>query len=175
MGNKKNVRNQREGKDELVQLVSNVNRADDVDLNRRAFIKATAGMSIALGLATIPFSIRAAIGMEEDDDAKEIIALDELPRGKSATFYYPEESDPALLIHTKSGELLAYNSACTHLMCPVFYESEKEELVCPCHKGYFDLKSGHPTAGPPQRELPRIDVEVRNGVVYAVGRQVRHG
>ena len=60
-------------------------------------------------------------------------------------------------------------------MCPVFYELEREELVCPCHAGYFDLQSGQTVKGPPQRELPLIELEIANGVVYAVGRKVRHG
>jgi arsenite oxidase small subunit len=176
MNSSKNKRHQTGSRDEMVELVNNVNRVDDIKLNRRAFLKATAGASIALGLATLPFSVHAAFGDFEDEENRlEIIPLADLPKGSSVTFNYPTDNDPALLVHTMAGELKAYNSACTHLMCPVFYEKEEEVLLCPCHKGYFDLNSGHPTAGPPQRELPKIETEVVNGIVYAVDRQVRHG
>lgn len=169
-------RNQTESNDDLINLVNNVNKKDDLTYNRRAFLKTAAGTSIALGLATLPFSVRAMIGGIEDDEEKlEIIQLSELPEGSSVTFNYPTEHDPAILIHTKAGELKAYNSACTHLMCPVFYEKEEEVLLCPCHKGYFDLDNGNPISGPPQRELPLIELEVYNGTVYAVGRKYRHG
>jgi Rieske Fe-S protein len=42
-------------------------------------------------------------------------------------------------------------------------------LHCPCHNGYFDLESGRVIAGPPRRPLPRVTLEIRDGVVYATG------
>ncbi|UTW69060.1 Rieske 2Fe-2S domain-containing protein [Anaerobacillus sp. HL2] len=62
----------------------------------------------------------------------EIAKLSDLPKGESVTFYYPTESDPALLIHTVNGDLKAYNSACTHLMCPVFYENRRCSFMSIC-------------------------------------------
>ncbi|GAA3320260.1 hypothetical protein GCM10020331_030520 [Ectobacillus funiculus] len=38
----------------------------------------------------------------------------------------------------------------------------------------FNIKTGHPMEGPPQRELPLIELEVAGGAVYAVGRKYRH-
>ncbi|MFV8829875.1 ubiquinol-cytochrome c reductase iron-sulfur subunit [Alkalihalobacterium sp. APHAB7] len=173
---KKLGRNQKDSQDDMVNLVDNIDRDDDLKFNRRAFLKTAVGASVALGLATVPFSVRAMLGFAEDDfERTEIAKMVNVPKGSSITFNYPTDKDPAILIHTKAGEWLAYNSACPHLMCPVFYEPEKEELVCPCHKGYFDLHSGQPMAGPPQRELPLIEIELDNGVVYAVGRKIRHG
>ncbi|MBU9713248.1 ubiquinol-cytochrome c reductase iron-sulfur subunit [Evansella tamaricis] len=161
---------------DMINLMDNVDQNDDLRYNRRAFIKSAVGASMALGLSTVPFSVRAMIGIAEPDhDRVEIIDLARLPEGEAFTFNYPTENDPALLVHTVKGELVAYNSACTHLMCPVFYQKEKDILLCPCHKGYFDVSNGQPVAGPPQRELPLIEIEVENGKVYAVGRQYRHG
>ncbi|SDZ01612.1 Ferredoxin subunit of nitrite reductase or a ring-hydroxylating dioxygenase [Evansella caseinilytica] len=169
-------RNRKQSDEDMVNLIDNVEQKDDLKYNRRAFLKTAVGASMALGLSTVPFSVRAMIGLAEPDhDRVEIIRLDQLPKGESVTFHYPTENDPALLIHTVEGKLVAYNSACTHLMCPVFYQKEKDVLLCPCHKGYFDVNDGHPVAGPPQRELPLIEIEVDRGVVYAVGRQYRHG
>jgi nitrite reductase/ring-hydroxylating ferredoxin subunit len=169
-------RNKVNSDNDMIQLTDNVSRFDDLKFNRRAFLKTAVGASVALGLSTLPFSIKAFFGTFEDErELVEITKLDALPKGSSITFNYPTEKDPALLVHTKAGELKAYNSACTHLMCPVFYENESEVLLCPCHQGYFDLNNGHPLAGPPQRELPLIELEVQNGVVYAVGRKIRHG
>ena len=65
--------------------------------------------------------------------------------------------------------LLAYDQKCTHLSCAVVPEVEHVRLACPCHKGYFDLATGRPVAGPPRRPLPRVTVHVRDGVVYATG------
>lgn len=99
----------------------------------------------------------------------EIARLDELEIGGAATFHYPTEADPAMLLRPDGETLLAYGNQCTHLQCPVLPEMESGRLHCPCHAGYFDMMTGQPTAGPPRRALPRITLQVRNGVVYASG------
>ena len=95
--------------------------------------------------------------------------LDELRVGQAVTFHYPTDTDPAILLRPDAETLLAYSSQCTHLQCPVLPEMESRRLHCPCHAGYFDLRTGKPTAGPPRRPLPRISLQVRNGVIYASG------
>jgi nitrite reductase/ring-hydroxylating ferredoxin subunit len=97
--------------------------------------------------------------------------LEELPVGEAATFYYPSETDPALVARPDAATLLAYSSQCTHLQCPVVPETAFGRLHCPCHAGYFDLATGRPTAGPPRRPLPRIALQVRRGIIYATGFQ----
>jgi nitrite reductase/ring-hydroxylating ferredoxin subunit len=98
-----------------------------------------------------------------------VARLDELPVGSAMTFHYPDERDPALLIRPDAETLLAYSSQCTHLQCPVLPQIDAGRLYCPCHVGYFDLRSGTPTAGPPRRPLPEITLEVRGGQIYATG------
>jgi nitrite reductase/ring-hydroxylating ferredoxin subunit len=95
--------------------------------------------------------------------------LGDLPVGKAMTFHYPTETDPAILLRPDAETLLAYSSQCTHLQCPVLPEMEAGRLHCPCHAGYFELRTGRPTAGPPRRPLPRIKLEVRGGMIYASG------
>jgi nitrite reductase/ring-hydroxylating ferredoxin subunit len=98
-----------------------------------------------------------------------VVRLDELPVGKAKTFHYPSETEPAILLRPESESLLAYSSQCTHLQCPVLPELKSERLHCPCHAGYFDLRTGQPTAGPPRRPLPRITLQLRGGIIYATG------
>jgi nitrite reductase/ring-hydroxylating ferredoxin subunit len=98
-----------------------------------------------------------------------IAKLDELSVGEAITFHYPTDTDPAILLRPDAETLLAYSSQCTHLQCPVLPEIESGRLHCPCHAGYFDLRTGEPTAGPPRRPLPRISVQVRSGMIYAAG------
>ena len=49
-----------------------------------------------------------------------------------------------------------------------FGKKKKQQMVCPCHHGKFDVATGNPTAGPPRRPLPAIEVKVEKGAVYAV-------
>ncbi|MCP8967524.1 ubiquinol-cytochrome c reductase iron-sulfur subunit [Ectobacillus ponti] len=159
---------------DMSNLIDNLKRVDDVKYNRRAFIKSMTGATVALGLATLPFQIAGAKKKADQEARVKIAELSSLPKGASTTFSYPTEGDTAILVHTVEGELVAYNNKCTHLQCPVFYEKERDILVCPCHRGFFDIKTGHPVEGPPQRELPLIELEVQDGKVYAVGRKYRH-
>ena len=98
-----------------------------------------------------------------------VAALREVPIGAARTFHYPTASDPAILLRPTSDTLLAYQSQCTHLQCPVLPQMEENKLHCPCHAGYFDLHTGAPLAGPPRRALPRIKVELRGSQIYATG------
>ncbi|MBM4765052.1 Rieske 2Fe-2S domain-containing protein [Bacillus sp. B15-48] len=172
--NKKNQNHPSEDQD-MIKLVDNLNRKDDVNLNRRAFLKASFGTTVAIGLATTPFGVLSAMGKNEDGSEKIAIAdADELALGEAKNFNYPSEDETAVLVRTPDDKYVAYNNKCTHLQCPVFYEHKDNVLLCPCHKGYFDVNNGHPVSGPPQRELPKILVEVQDGKVYAVGREYRH-
>lgn len=112
-----------------------------------------------------------------------VARVDELEVGAGKTFQYPEDSSPRLLVRTGAASFVAYDQACTHLMCPVVPAREGEghggvavspdggglALHCPCHNGWFDIETGRPTAGPPRRALPRVTLEVRGGTVYATG------
>jgi Rieske Fe-S protein len=95
--------------------------------------------------------------------------LDDLSVGGTLVFGYPGEHDRCVLVRLSESELVAYSQKCTHLSCAVIPRPERGVLHCPCHEGYFDLRSGRPTAGPPTRPLARILVEVRGGDIYATG------
>ncbi len=105
---------------------------------------------------------------------KAVAALADIPIGGVLSFAYPEGHDPCLLLRPDEKTLLAFSQKCTHLGCAVTPEVERNCLLCPCHKGYFALDSGRPLSGPPRRPLPRITLENRNGVVYAVAVEVNH-
>ena len=99
-----------------------------------------------------------------------VVAVADVPEGASVNFHYPDESYPALLIHLPGNRWVAYEQRCTHLLCPVLYENDRQRIFCPCHEGAFNPATGERTAGPPPRPLNRIRVEVRGDAVYAVGR-----
>lgn len=104
---------------------------------------------------------------------KRIASLLEVGSGSVATFDFPGEHDPCLLIRTEQGALLAYSQKCTHLSCAVVPKLAEGVLHCPCHEGYFDLLTGRNISGPPPRPLPKIELEVEGDDVYAVSVQTR--
>lgn len=98
-----------------------------------------------------------------------VAKVNELPVGGAKTFFYPEGSPPRLLVRVGPGSFVAYEQQCTHLQCPVVPAVAQGKLHCPCHNGWFDLRTGRPTAGPPQRALARVTLAVHDGTVYATG------
>jgi Rieske Fe-S protein len=98
-----------------------------------------------------------------------IMPAADLAVGSWTVFHYPGDHDACLLIRTEPDVFLAYSQSCTHLACAVVPQVSEQRIHCPCHQGFFDLGSGRPIAGPPQRPLPRILVQVRKGIVYAPG------
>ncbi len=59
--------------------------------------------------------------------------------------------------------------------CPVYYSKPNDRLECPCHEGGFDVHDGRNLYGPPPRPLDRIEIEERNGEVWAIGRNESGG
>jgi cytochrome b6-f complex iron-sulfur subunit len=76
-----------------------------------------------------------------------------------------DDGRKVMLMEKADGELMAIGTTCTHLGCSVFYRAAEGQFECPCHDGWFDAE-GAPTAGPPQRPLPRYPVTVRDGKVF---------
>jgi Rieske Fe-S protein len=99
----------------------------------------------------------------------EVAQLRDVPIGGAKMFHYPTSADPAILLRPDVDTLLAYSNQCTHLQCPVLPQMETGRLRCPCHAGYFDMKTGQPLAGPPRRPLPQIRLKVDEFTIYAVG------
>ena len=69
--------------------------------------------------------------------------------------------------------VVAFSQQCTHLSCAVVPQPEQNRLFCPCHEGAFDLQSGRPIAGPPNRPLTRVLLDVRGDDIYASGIELR--
>jgi Rieske Fe-S protein len=49
----------------------------------------------------------------------------------------------------------------------------KQCFRCPCHEGLFEITTGRPLSGPPRRPLARVELEFRQGRVYATGVEQR--
>lgn len=142
----------------------------DEYVSRRELAKFMVLTSAAFVVGHLSLGVRRLFGRPgAAPEATAIAAVEELPVGGAKTFVYPAGSTPRLLVRTGDTEFVAYDQACTHLMCPVVPAVAEGKLHCPCHNGWFDLKTGAVLAGPPQRPLPKVFVEVRDGQVWATG------
>jgi Rieske Fe-S protein len=142
--------------------------AGEDEVTRREFVRYLVLASGGFALGNVGIALWSSLRSINEGTPQAIVALDAVPEGTAHLFRYPTTADPAILVHLPGGELRAFSQKCTHLGCVVYYEREKEEMECPCHEGHFDADTGAVLAGPPQRPLGRIDVEVRAGTVWAV-------
>ncbi|WP_453991785.1 QcrA and Rieske domain-containing protein [Bacillus nitroreducens] len=150
----------------------NINRNNERSLDRRGFMKTLVGAAGVFAISSLPWGAVAAkelMGLgDKEYPHKKIIDVEKLAVGESTNFTFPGDHDDSILIRLSDTKYVAYQNKCTHLQCPVFWVKEEGQMVCPCHHGYFDVETGAPTAGPPRRPLPEIQVKVENGAVYAV-------
>jgi Rieske Fe-S protein len=142
--------------------------AGEEAVTRRAFIRYLIAGSGVFAASTAGTAAWTSLRELDTGTPTPVIALDQLPEGEAHLFRYPGPDDPAVLIHLPGGALAAYSQRCTHLGCVVYWEAEAAELICPCHEGIFDAATGGPTAGPPERALPAIEIELRENTVWAL-------
>lgn len=140
-------------------------------VSRRELVKFIVLTSGALAVGQTWIAAKSLIRGRKGESPKPraVATVDELSVGEGKTFAFPEGSTPRLLVRTGEESFVAYDQQCTHLQCPVVPAVKEGKLHCPCHNGWFDLSTGQPLAGPPQRPLSRITLEVRDGTVYATG------
>ncbi|HSI34941.1 MAG: ubiquinol-cytochrome c reductase iron-sulfur subunit [Phycisphaerae bacterium] len=137
---------------------------------RRDFTKFLVLTSLAFVVGQVSIGVQNLFRRRRGDlPIRKIANLADVPVGSSIVFDYPGEHEPCLLIRPSEHVLLSYSQSCTHLACAVVPRIPDNCIHCPCHNGYFDLHTGRPTAGPPRRPLPKILLDVRQGVVYATG------
>ncbi len=149
-------------------------RGEEAQVTRREFCNFLALTSTALFVSSVGFAGKAALDrnrlpqyLPAKIDGGETVAPN-----SSLNFRYPTEKDTAILVRAADGQYFAYGQKCTHLTCPVYFESARERLECPCHEGGFDVRTGNVLYGPPPRPLDTIELEIREGgEVWAIRRK----
>lgn len=152
-------------------------REEEAQVTRREFCNFLGLTSAALFLGAGGFAAKAAMDARQTDSfaAARIEGAEALAPNSSLNFNYPAARDTAILIRTADGAFHAFGQKCTHLSCPVYYSRDHQRLECPCHEGGFDAATGNVLFGPPPRPLDRVEVELRGGEVWAIGRKASAG
>jgi thiosulfate dehydrogenase [quinone] large subunit len=88
-----------------------------------------------------------------------------VPVGQAASFTDPASGSPAIIIQPSAGSFVAFSAICTHAGCTVQYDPSTVELVCPCHGGTYNARTGQVLQGPPPAPLQPIAVHVVGGQI----------
>ena len=137
-------------------------------VSRRQFTKFLTLTSFAMLVGNLWILARSLFRRAPVWPARAIASIDEVPVGGVKTFAWPAATDPCLLVRTGERSWAAFSQKCTHLSCAVYYERETNRLACPCHQGFFSVADGSVLQGPPQRPLPRVALEQRDGQLVAI-------
>jgi cytochrome b6-f complex iron-sulfur subunit len=137
------------------------------NVSRRDFAKfltlVSGGLMVGSGLVAAKAYL---LPKEEVEGEHFVCKKDEVPSGGTRAFVIEGSTIPYILIHLENGDFKAYEQKCTHLSCSVFYEPGTGTILCPCHKGSFDAKTGDVLAGPPPRALPSLEVFFKENDIY---------
>ncbi|MDL5034678.1 arsenate reductase (azurin) small subunit [Pelomonas sp. APW6] len=160
-----------------------------LDLQRRVFLKSSGAAGAVAGLAgtfAAPGEAAAATPVhcpagDATPPALSLGRLGTLRVGEPRSFHYPDARSPCLLIRmgmpTEGGvgpnqDVVAFSQLCTHMGCPVSYESGLRLLQCPCHYTTFDPeRGGAMVCGQASTDLPRIDLrhDSKTDIITATG------
>lgn len=143
---------------------------EDQGFTRRGFVKvAVVGMCAAYAAAigypvyrylNSPVEKAAGAAAVKDVTLKD---ADTLPANSALMFKFG--THPAMLIHHEDGTWVALDAVCTHLGCTVAFDPGTKQIVCACHGGRYDAKTGGNISGPPPKPLTKFDVKVSKGSV----------
>ena len=159
----------------------------DTDASRRGFLRTavgvlTSGIAVAAtavlsGAAAATVLTKAAIGSSLALRAPRWVRagrLDELETNvptpvtlritRRDGYLETVDQQVVFLVRSETQEVRALSSSCAHLGCSVTFNREKEQFLCPCHQGVFNL-DGTVASGPPPRPLDPLAVRVEKSSV----------
>ena len=145
--------------------------AQDEYVSRRELVKFIVLTSAALAVGQFWIVLKSAFSRSRRRSAgrADRRAWTSCPIGGAKTFTYPEGSTPRCSCgpaRPRSSPTTSSARTCSARWCRL---SKQGRLHCPCHNGWFDLETGRPSPARRSGPLPRICVEVRDGIVYATG------
>lgn len=145
-------------------------------LTRRDLVKAT-GLGLSSNL--VPGLAAAKADPPKTFPVTKIADLEALKVDAPLSFFYPDETSPAVLLRLRGAAaggvgpgntIVAFSQLCTHKGCPVSYRPERKLIICPCHWSSFDpSKSGQLVIGQASQSLPQMQLRITDNAIYAIG------
>jgi nitrite reductase/ring-hydroxylating ferredoxin subunit len=145
-----------------------ITAAEDSYVARREFTKCLGLTSLAFFIGTFAAAARKVAHQffGQPNPPFMVSAIEDVPVGGYKLFRYPTENDPCILVRRAADRFVAFQQRCTHLSCPVYPDAATNQLVCPCHEGFFSIDDGRPLAGPPKRPLTMLSLSTRDAAVW---------
>jgi arsenite oxidase small subunit len=159
----------------------------DHTTTRRTFLKVSS-TSVAATAAVITGPALAAPPSTPDTSRttlpypqKAVAVASQLVQGTPLQFSYPDASSPCIAVKLGTpapggvgpdNDIVAYSTMCTHMGCPLAFDSDTNAFKCVCHFTMFDAeKGGQMIIGQATEKLPRIHLsyDPQSGRITATG------
>lgn len=149
-----------------------IHKQEAAQVSRRDFAKfltlVSGGLMVGSGLV----AAKAILYPKDEVEGEHFVCdIKDIPVGGTKAFLIKNSTIPYILIHLEDGSFRAYEQKCTHLSCAVYYKPGTGQIICPCHEGHFDAKTGDVLAGPPPRPLPKLEVLVKESKIFVKASQ----
>lgn len=142
------------------------------EITRRSFLKIANRVLGITGMAAVLGPVIAFFyppKLEEVPSEPVFVGtLAELPVGSAKTVRFGRY--PALVINTPEG-IKAYSAVCTHFACVVKWDGKSNQIVCPCHEGYFNPQDGTVISGPPPKPLEVLKIAHSGDEIFVGGQE----
>lgn len=150
---------------------------EDIKLSRRIFLKSSGGIAAAAAVGAATLTATEASAAPAPVSTSTILNYPKRPVGKAkgmpvnqvVSFNYPDASSPCNAIRMgapvaggvgPNRDIVAYSIMCTHMGCPLSYETGTKTFKCGCHYSMFDPENGgQMICGQATEDLPRIVLE----------------
>lgn len=145
-----------------------IEQKEATHVSRREFAKFLTLLSGALAVGNGAIVIKSLAFPEKPLEGENFVCeQDQVPEGEMFQFEIEgSKLVPYILINLGGNEWRAFEQKCTHLSCAVRYRHDIGQIECPCHKGYFNPRTGDVIQGPPPRPLPQLEVVIKNNKVF---------
>jgi cytochrome b6-f complex iron-sulfur subunit len=129
-------------------------------MNRRRFFRvvlAVLGSITFLSFLNAFLKYLAAYPVRARDSGRIAISKSDIPLNEAKPLVL--NNTPILVVNRADKGPIALSRVCTHLGCLVEYNRAKQQLVCPCHAGVYDLDGGV-VSGPPPKPLKLVPLKI---------------
>lgn len=148
-------------------------------MSRNDFVKVVIGvlgtiMGVVVGFPAIGYLISPALKSQESEADIPLGPVEKYPVGVPTLFTFTRTkvngwertvNSYGVYVLRKSeaeNDVSILSNICTHLSCRVTWDEQKQEYVCPCHAGFFDI-NGEVISGPPPRPLDEYAHTIEDG------------
>lgn len=137
---------------------------------------AGAVVGLALGIPIIGFLL-SPIFRRQSTVERMVGDISNVPESEPTKFEvaFPQNAWPvpevkqAVYVVKVNGKTRVLSNVCSHMQCPVRWETTLRQFLCPCHGGLYDI-TGQNVGGPPPKPLPEYVHRIDGTTLYIENR-----